>query len=245
VIRIKAVILAGGKGTRLRPLTYKIPKAMIPIEGKPVLEHQIIFLRRYKIRGIVLCTGYKHESIERYFGKGSRFGVKIKYLREKKLMGTGGAIKNAEKTVDGPFVVLSGDIMLDMNLKKLIEFHKKRNALVTTVLHETKHPYDSDLVEVDKKGRVIKLIGKPSRDKPLPTRLANASIYVMDPEIFSFMPKTKSNFEKDILSNLVQTGKVYGFITSEYIKDMGTFDRLDEVKKVLAKRQKASDVEKY
>jgi NDP-sugar pyrophosphorylase family protein len=218
---------------------------MIPIGGKPVLEYQINLLKKYGIRDIILCTGYKHESIEKYFGNGSKFGIKIRYLREKKLMGTGGAIKNAEKAVNGKFVVLYGDIILDMNLKKFIEFHKKRNALVTIVLHETNHPYDSDLIKVGGNGRVTKFVGKPSRDKPLPTRLAKTSVYVMDPEIFSFIPKTKNNFEKDVLSDLVKSGKVYGFITSEYIKDMGTFDRLEEVEKVLTKMPKAGKLGKH
>lgn len=237
MIHIKAVIIAGGKGTRLRPLTYKIPKAMIPIDGKTVLEHQINLLKKIKIKNIILCTGYKHELIEKYFGNGSKFGVKIDYFVEKKLLGTGGAIKNAEKLIHDSFIVLYGDIIFDMNLKKLVEFHKKRNALVTIVLHESDHPYDSDLIEVDNNNKIIKLIGKPSRNKPLPTTLTKTSIYILEPKVFSFIPKIKNSFDNDILPNLIQTGKVYGFITSEYIRDIGTFNRLDDAKDFLAKKR--------
>lgn len=235
---MKAVIIAGGKGTRLRPLTYDIPKALVPVGGKPILEHQIEELKRYGIEDILICTGYKHRLIEKAFGNGSRFGVMIRYVNEKRLLGTGGAIKNARRFVESAFLVLYGDIFFNMDLRRLISFHERKRAIATLVLHESSHPYDSDLIRIDRSSRVVELIGKPEKGKPLPSKMSNASIYVLEPKVFGFMPKGRHSFEKDVIPNLITTGKVYGFVTREYVKDMGTLDRLSEVNKIAAEHGK-------
>ncbi len=230
---MKALILCGGRGTRLRPLTYKIPKALVPISGKPIVEHQIIELKKYGVNEIVMCTGYKHEMIRKRFGNGSKFGVKIKYTVERRLLGTGGAIRNARRFIDSRFLVLSGDIMFRVNLEKLIKFHQLKGALATLVVHESSHPYDSDLVKLDRSKRVVGFLGKPKPGTPLQSRLTNASIYVFDAGIISKIPDGRSSLEKEVLPRLVKTGKIYGFVTNEYAKDMGTFDRLDSVKSAM------------
>lgn len=223
---MKAVIMAGGKGERLKPLTKKLPKPMLEIAGKPILGHQIELLKRHKIKDIVICGCYLFDKIKNYFGDGSKFGVRIQYIEDREL-GTGGALKNAERLIDGEFLLLYGDTMLEMDLEKLIEFHKIHNATVTITLHETDHPHDSDLVSIDANGMVLKVFNKPNID--IPSKLAKTSVFVVEQAIFEEMPEV-GDLEKDVIKKLIP-GKVYGYVTDEFIKDVGTIDRYDEIRK--------------
>jgi D,D-heptose 1,7-bisphosphate phosphatase len=225
---MKAVVLVGGRGERLRPLTDNIPKPMLEIKGKPILEHQIELLKKYGIRNVLVCGHYLFEKIKDYFGDGSEFGVKIDYSDEEIPMGTGGAIKKVESLIDSTFIVLYGDIMLEMDLMKLVMFHKKKSSLLTLVLHESDHPYDSDLVETDS-SRVIKILGKHVENPP--TRLAKTSIFIAEPEVLEFLSDGKSDFDAEALPKIVETGKVFGYTTDEFIKDIGTVDRYERVRK--------------
>jgi len=226
--KIKAVILVGGRGERLRPLTDTIPKPMLEIDGKPILEHQIRLLKKYGIGNVVICGYYLFDKIRDYFKDGSGFGVSIGYSYEESPLGTGGAIKKIESSIDSTFLVLYGDIMLEMDILKLIIFHKKNNSLLTLVLHESDHPYDSDLINTDG-DRVIEILGKHVKDPS--TRLAKTSLFVAEPGILGFMPDGKSDFDSDSLPKIVETNKVFGYITDEFIKDVGTLDRYDEIRK--------------
>jgi len=226
--RTKAVILVGGRGERLRPLTDNLPKPMLEIDGKPILEHQIRLLKKYGIRDTVICGHYLFDKIKDYFGDGSAFGVKISYSKEESSLGTGGAIKKVDNFLDSTFLVLYGDIMFDMNILKLIMFHKNNNSLLTLVLHETDHPYDSDLIKTDG-NKVTEILGKHVKDPP--TRLAKTSLFVAEPAIFGFMSDGKSDFESQTLPTLIKTNRVFGYVTDEFIKDIGTIDRYDELKK--------------
>lgn len=222
-----AVILAGGRGERLRPLTDTTPKPLLPINGKPVMLHQIELLKKYGIKNIVICGYYLFDKIRGYFGDGSRFGVSISYLEEKEPLDTGGAIKNAERLIKSRFIVLYGDEMLDINIKKLMKFHSTNNSIATIVLHKTSHPQDSDLVLLDKKGRIKKIFPKPH--KKAHSKLGKSSLYVFEPCVFRFLPQ-KGSFESS-LPGAIKTRRVFGYITNEYIKDMGTFERYEQVKK--------------
>lgn len=229
---IKAVILAGGVGSRLSKITKKIPKPMVKIGGLPVLEHQINLLKRYDIKEIIILTGRLSKVIEKYFKNGKDFGVNITYFKEKKPLGTAGGLKEIKNQLTDDFLVLYGDVMLDMNLKRLIDSHKKKNSFCTLVLHPNDHPYDSDLVETDDKQKVIAFHPKPHQPNKYFKNLANAGVYVMSPQILKYIKKgTKTDFDKDILPKIVNKKTIFGYNTPEYIKDMGTPERLKEVTK--------------
>ena len=175
---IKAVIIAGGRGERLKPLTDKIPKPMLPIAGRPILEHQIELLKKIGVNNIIICGHYLFDKIKEHFSNGKEFGVNINYCDEVRPLDTGGALKNAEPFIFNTFFVLYGDTMLDLNLRKLLNFHRKTGGLATVVLHETDHPEDSDLVSIDKKYRIRCFYIKPHRE--IKSNLSKSSLYVLE-----------------------------------------------------------------
>lgn len=226
----KLIILCGGQGTRLYPLTYDIPKVMIPINGKPALEYQIEWAKKYNIKDIIICSGHLHKYIENYFGDGSKFGVNIKYSVEKEPLGTGGPIKLVKDIIgNDDFFVLNGDILCNINLHKVIEFHKSKNALATIVIHKSNHPMDSDLIEVDSNQKIKKLWIKPHKEKP-PIITSNAGAYVLNPKIIDQIQEGKVSLEREILPKLHESGhKIFAYNTNEYLRDMGTQERLKEI----------------
>lgn len=229
---MKAVIIAGGKGTRLGDLTKEIPKSMIKIGGLPLLEHQINLLKRYGIRDIILVTNYLSGVIERHFKDGNKFEVGITYFKEKKPLGTTGGIKEIEDKLTKDFIVFYGDIIVNMDLKKLIDFHKSKNSTCTLVLQPSDHPHDSDLVEVDNYQKIIAFHPKPHDEKGCLRSFNNAAIYVMSPKILKYIKKgIKADFGKDIFPKILNKERLFGYVTTEYIRDIGTVDRLEEVNK--------------
>ncbi len=228
---MKAIILCGGRGERMRPLTDTTPKPMLPIAGKPLLVHQINLLKKAGITDIVMAAFYLVDVIRDYFGDGSKFGVKIDYSIEDAPRGSGGAIKEAQKYLgDDNFVVLSGDVVNRMDLSKFITFHKDNNSTVTLAVHPSSHPEDSDLVEIDEGGKVTKLWLKP-HPEDVPTDLGNAGVFVMEPKVFEYIAEDGLiGFEKEILPKLMDDVlPIYGYNTDEYIKDMGTLERYEEI----------------
>jgi len=232
LITPKAVILAGGRGERLWPLTKSIPKPMIEINGKPLLEHHINLLKRHGINEIIICASYLVDKIKEYFGNGSKFGVKIYYPEEKELLGTGGAIKNAAEYLKDTesFIVLSGDVVTNIDISSLIRFHNSHNGIATVVVRESDHPYDSDIIRLDKNNRVVEYIGRGQED----VKTANTGISILRSEIVSLIPNGVSNLEKDILFSIINKEKIYGYMSKDYIKDMGTHERLEKVRKEFA-----------
>jgi len=226
---MKAVILAGGQGTRLDSVARNIPKSMVTINGLPLIEYQISFLKRFCIEEIILITHHLSEVIENYFGSGERWGVNIKYFREPFPLGTTGGIKEIEHILNQEsFLILYGDLILDINLNKLLEFHNKHNGIGTLVLHPNNHPYDSDLVEIDEKNRIVCFHPKPHQSDYYYPNLVNAAVYIFSPNIFKYIPKgIKLDFGKDIFPKIVLHERLYGYISAEYIKDIGTPDRLE------------------
>lgn len=226
---MKAVILAGGKGTRLGSLTSLLPKPMVKIGNIPVLEHQINLLKRYGIKDIIILTGYLSEVIEIYFKTGKSFGVNIKYFKEKEPLGTTGGIKAIESSLSDDFLVLYGDIIIDMDLSRLMNFHKNKKGIATVVLHSNTHPYDSDLVDVNESQQITAFHPKP-HDNAFYRNLVNAGVYILSPKIFQHLEKNKSaDFARDIFPALIKKENLFGYNTPEYIKDMGTPERLKEV----------------
>lgn len=229
---VKAIILAGGKGERLGSLVFNIPKPMIKIGNLPLLEHQVNLLKKYGIKEIIILTGYLSEVIEKHFKDGGDFGVKITYFKEKKPLGTTGGLKEIENKLKGDFIVVYGDVMADMDIARLIAFHKEKNSACTLVLHPNDHPQDSDLVETNEDQRIIAFHPKPHSDSKYFRNLVNAGFYVISPKILKYIKKgVKADFGKDIFPKIVKKEALYGYSTAEYLKDMGTPKRLEEVRR--------------
>ena len=227
---MKAVILAGGKGTRLGHAASDIPKPMVKVGDIPILEHQILLLKKYGIREITLITGHLAEIIDSYFKDGERFDVTISYYQEEKPLGTTGGLKEIEDQLTDDFIVLYGDVMVNMNLKKLIDFHYSKKSCCTLVLHPNDHPYDSDLVEINEAGKIIAFHSKPHDPNTYYKNLVNAALYIMSPRVLRYIDKgIKADFGKDTFPRLVDTIELFGYTTAEYLKDVGTPERLAEV----------------
>jgi len=229
-MKTKAVILAGGKGTRMGDLVKEIPKPMLKVGGVPILEHQLRLLKRYGMEQVTLITGYLSAVIEDYFRDGSGLGLKIDYLKEKKPLGTAGGIRKLKDKIASDCIVLYGDVMINMDLKKLLEFHRSRGSDCTLALHPNDHPYDSDLVEINTDGRIIRFHPKPHPEGKYFRNLVSAGVYVLSPAMIKYIEEdVEADFGRDIFPGIVSSARLYGYNTAEYIKDVGTPERLEEV----------------
>jgi len=225
---VKAVILAGGMGTRMRPLTYVIPKAMLPIGGRPLLEHTIRYLKSYGLKELVVCVAYLKNHIKDYFKDGSDFEVSIEYAESDMPLGTAGQLKTAEKKISGPFLAMNGDIITSLNINKLIKFHQKMGGIGTISLKkfDVKVPYGH--IEMDGKQNVIKKFV----EKPTFSFLANAGIYILEDKIFDYIPEGRTvSLERETFPLLLEKGeRLNGYYEEAYWADVGTitdFERVD------------------
>lgn len=227
---MKAVILAGGKGTRMGSLTAEIPKPMLPLLGKPLLEYHIELLRDYGITEIWILVNYLKDSIIQHFGNGEAWNVSIQYYEELEPLGTTGGIKAIESHLTEDFLVLYGDVLVNMDLQRLINFHREQNADATLVLHPNDHPYDSDLVELNQQKRITAFHPKPHPEDEYFRNLVNAGLYVFSPVILNSIPAgVARDFGRDIFPSIVSANYLAGYNTTEYLKDMGTPERLRKV----------------
>src|SRR5438445_4790409 len=206
---MQALILAGGKGTRLRPLTVYTPKPVVPISNRPFLLYQIDTLRRAGVTNITLSLSYQPEKIEQQLGDGSDFGVKLKYTVEPQPMGTAGAYKFAEDLVLEQVVVANGDILTDLDLKTVIRQHKERNAIATIVLTPVEDASVYGVVETDDDGHVRRFLEKPKPEQTT-CRNINAGTYVLEPKILDLIPKGENfSFEYGLFPNLLESGEAF------------------------------------
>jgi histidinol-phosphate phosphatase family protein len=231
----QAVILAGGKGTRLKDISGDLPKSMVPILGKPLLQHLIEQCVEYQIFDIKLLVSYKKEFIERFFGDGSRFGVSIQYIVEPNPRGTAGALIDALPELNDQFLVVYGDTFFDIDLGAFWDFHQIQAGDVSIFLHPNDHPYDSDLVEIDQDLRVKKIHPYP-HDPSWRQNLVNAAVYIFNKSSLKNITFSSVFSTPDIAKNLFplmleQNKQLFGYISTEYIKDMGTPRRLSRVEK--------------
>ena len=248
---MKVVIMAGGKGTRIASVKSDVPKPMIEICGKPILEWQIENLKACGLTDVTLVIGYLGHVIKEYFGVGSKFGVKISYFEEKEPLGTAGALfKMPELTED--FLLMCGDVILDVDFNRFIEFHRTTGAWASLMAHPNGHPYDSSLLVTEilppqvpggnpvDTHKVIKWMNKEDERLYYKNRV-NAGIEIISPQLLQetmkhFVPRhpetpDKIDLDRDVLKPNIPTGKIYAYDTPEYIKDMGTPDRYYEVEK--------------
>ena len=219
---MQAVVMAGGEGTRLRPLTTRQPKPMVRIVNRPMLEHAINLLRQHRFGDIVLTLHYMPEIIKEYFQDGAEYNVKLDYLIEDKPLGTAGGVKNAEQFIDDTFLVISGDVLTDINLSEVLHFHKQNAALATIVLTRVPNPVEYGIVITDKSGRVRQFLEKPGWGEVF-SDTVNAGIYILEPEALKqIKPSTEVDFSKNLFPKLLEQGDpLYGYTTDGYWCDIG------------------------
>jgi NDP-sugar pyrophosphorylase family protein len=229
---MKALILSAGLGTRLRPLTDHLPKVMVKIGAKPVLEHLVNLCIRHQVKDLVINLHFLPETITGYFGDGSRFGAKITYSYEPEIMGGAGALKQAERLLAGDsFFVLNGDVMTDVNLRKMAEFHQKKGGLGTFLAHPTDHPFDSDLIEYDDSFLITRFFRPKPGESFRP--VSKTGTHIFSPAVLPFIPSgVEYSLERQLLPDLLKRGqKLYAFYSDCYSKDMGTPARLKQVQR--------------
>jgi histidinol-phosphate phosphatase family protein len=231
----QAVILAGGAGTRLRERLGDLPKPMIPIAGKPLLEHQVELARRHGFTDLVFFVHYRADLIEQHFGDGTRWGVRIRHVVEREPLGTAGAVLAGLDLLAERFVVLYGDTMVNVDLDRLWRAHEKSGANATLLLHPNDHPLDSDLVEVNAQDQVTAFHNRPHAPGVWRQNLVNAGLYVLERAALSEFQKHRANaspvdFGKDVFPAWLAQGRaLLGYNSPEYIKDIGTPARYDRV----------------
>lgn len=226
-----AVIMAGGKGTRIAALNSTIPKPLLPVAGKPVLEHEIACLKQQGITNLVFTVSHMAEQIIAHFGDGSPFGVHIEYIREEMPLGTGGALFYLRDKVQDDFLLLNGDMIFDVDFQRLLTFHKAHNADATLLVHPNDHPYDSGLIIADEDGCVHGWLTKED-ERGWYSNSVNAGIHVLSPRMLDKLTEPKkTDLDRDILKPSIPAGKIYAYRSPEYVKDMGTPERIREVER--------------
>ena len=227
---MKVVIMAGGKGTRIAEINKDVPKPMIEINNKPILEYQIDFFEKNNFKDIIIVVGHLKEVIMDYFGNGEKFGVNITYFEEEVPLGTAGSFFYLKKYIhDEDFILVNGDLIFEVDFEKMIDFHKKNKALVTLCTHPNNHPYDSAIIVTDNKQNVIKWLNKEDERTYYSNRV-NSGIHILNSKILDYVEEPKkTDLDRDILKKLVNTNKMFAYDTPEYIKDMGTPDRYFQV----------------
>jgi len=233
---MQAVILAGGKGTRLRSRLGDLPKPMVDVSGKPLLERQIELLRAYGFDNILLLLGYNPHRITEYFGDGSGWGVRIRSVVEQSPLGSAGAVLAAFDRLEDRFLVLYGDTMLNVDLRRFATLHAAKNRDASLFVHPNDHPQDSDLVEVDASGKILAFHSYPHPPGQNYPNLVNAALYVIDKQALRPWLELSSplDFAKDLFPRMAKAGQtLFGYRSREYIKDVGTPERLERVEKDL------------
>lgn len=232
---MKAIIMAGGKGTRLRPLTSNQPKPMIPIANKPCMEHIVNLLKSHGFEDVVVTVGFMPEVIQEYFGDGSDFDVSMDYSVEDEPMGTAGSVKLAEDHLTERFIVVSGDALTDADLRKAVSFHEDRGSEATLVLQEVDDPSEFGIVVVDDEGRVERFLEKPDPEEVF-SYTANTGIYVLEPRILEDIPAGEEyDFADHLFPKLLDADRpVYGYVTEKpYWEDIGNIGQYMEAQKAV------------
>ena len=220
---MKAVIMAGGEGTRLRPQTSNLPKPMLPLVGRPMMEHIVSLLRRHGITDIVVTVAFLPNAIRSYFGDGSELGVSMVYATEESPLGTAGSVRNAREQLTERFLVISGDVLTDIDLTSVIEFHEKNEALATIALCAVENPLEFGIVITREDGTIERFLEKPGWGQVFSDTI-NTGIYVLEPEIFDRIPEGRSvDFSGEVFPAVLEAGEpLYGYVADGYWEDVGT-----------------------
>lgn len=220
---MKAVVLVGGLGTRLRPLTCNLPKPMLPILGIPFIEILITQLRDQGVDEVILAVQYLAESFQALVGDGKKFGIPVRIVEEPEPRGTAGAVRQVAHLLDGPTFVLNGDVLTDLDLRAMREYHHATGSMVTISLIEVEDPSAYGVVDIDRHGRIHRFVEKPRREDA-PSRMVNAGTYICEPEIFELVPPdTFWMFERGLFPDLLAKGQpIHGYNAPAYWTDIGT-----------------------
>ncbi len=220
-----AVILAGGKGKQLRPFTWEVPKPLLPIKGKPLLEYTIENLKKAGISKVYICIGYLGDKIKKHFKNGKEFGVKINYIEEKEPLLTGGALNKLKGKLSSPFLLIYGDILTNLSFEDLIDFHLQHKAIGTVALSLSDNPELYGQIKI----RGVKLTKFYDKQKEtIKSKIVNAGVYVFNNEIFQYFPKKKKFYLEDVLKELIEKDKITGYIFDEQWFDVGTQKTYEE-----------------
>ena len=236
------MILAGGLGMRLRSAFSAGPKSLAPVRGRPFLDYLLCWLRAEGVQEAVLCVGYKRSLIERYVGGGSRWGLRVRYSRERELLGTGGAMKKAERMVSGEQVfVVNGDTLLEVSLSEMLHFHRQNRALATVAVTRANNEGRYGALRLDRRGRVTEFAEKTGRSKSdvAENRQAciNGGVYLIEKELLSELsPDVVLSFEKQVVRKLISRKRLFGFRTSGYFVDIGVPDDFERAQIELPER---------
>ncbi len=231
----QAFVLAGGKGERLRPLTHSIPKPLVKVNGKPILEYSVELLAENGVEEIILSIGYMHEKIEEFFGSGKKFGAGIKYAVEKEPLGTGGALKNAEEMLDEEFFMLNGDNIADFDLGGMAKQHLAGNASATLALVEVENVSGFGIAKIEGK-KILEFVEKP-RPENAPSKMANAGCYIIEKDCLEFLPKGFNMIEKTLFPKLAGKGMLEWFRHKGLWLTTDTFERLGKAEEEIRKRE--------
>lgn len=236
---MQAMILAAGLGTRLRPLTDNLPKPLLPLEGRPLIEYTLLLLRRYGIMDVIINLHYQGEKIMQALGDGSRWRMKIRYSEEPRILGTGGGIKKVEAFLsDEPFLVINSDILVEINLDRVIELHRHKKAAATLVLREDPEVDAWGAVGVDSLNRIRQLLGKPDWMGEKLSKRMFAGIHVMDPRVLAYIPGQGFSSIIEVYIEMIQKGeRIVGQTVKDYWMDIGTPERYRQAQEDLKRRR--------
>ena len=237
---MKAVIMAGGKGTRISSITNdEIPKPMLTVGDKPILEHQIEALKKSGVDEVILIVGHLGEKIKEYFNDGGKWGINISYIEEnpEKPLGTAGSLFYLKDKIKDDFILIFGDVFLSVDFSKMINFHKSKKADVTLLTHPNSHPFDSDLIKTDSTNRVLGFDSKENERDYDYNNIVNSGIYAFSPKVFCYINEPKKlGLEHGVIAKMLESGdRVYSYKSTEYVKDMGTPERYKSVNEDYAK----------
>lgn len=227
---MNAVILAAGFGTRMEKTFPQTPKSLLPLNGKPLIQDQIEHLKKFGIEKFYINLHFQPNKIKDFLGNGRQLGINITYSFEDEILGTSGALLNFKEKLDSTFIVLYGDIFTRVDFSKFLQFHKKKRSKASLLIHQTDHPEDSDLVEINGNNQIINIYPSPHKELSTNINLSNAAIYIFEPSILQYLPYKFSDFMEDFLPILLEKGVgMYGYVSDEYSKDVGTPKRYDKV----------------
>src|SRR5450432_2817630 len=244
---MKAVVMAGGEGTRLRPMTANQPKPLLPVVNRPIMEHVLRLLRRHGFTDTVVTVQFLASVIRNYFGDGDELGMNLQYATEETPLGTAGSVKNAEAELrDSRFVVVSGDALTDIDLTDMARFHHANGALVTVALKRVANPLEFGIVNTGEDGRIERFLEKPTWGQVF-SDTANTGIYMMEPEIFSYVAAGEPvDWSQDVFPKLLDIGApVFGYVADAYWEDVGTLESLIQVQADVLNRQVDIDIEGF
>jgi mannose-1-phosphate guanylyltransferase / phosphomannomutase len=244
---VKAVVMAGGEGTRLRPMTASMPKPLLPVVNRPIMEHVLRLLRKHGMTEVVVTVQFLASLVRNYFGDGEELGMQLQYATEEEPLGTAGSVKNAEDALnDDTFLVISGDALTDIDLSKLVAYHRDRDALVTVCLTRVPDPLEFGITIIGDDGRVQRFLEKPTWGQVF-SDTVNTGIYVMEPEIFEYVKSGEAvDWSGDVFPRLIEEGRpVYGYVADGYWEDVGTLDSYHKAQADVLERRLEADVEGF